>query len=296
MLSILKMVAGPVLCSFVGYWTNFIAVKMLFFPKKEIRLFGVKVPFTPGVIPKGKSRIAKSVGTMVGSTLLTTEDLAKCLTDKTVMESISEKISIETNKTLKDSVIGLTRFTDDLYDLYKNKLAHVLALEITDSLKKINIDKIICSKGSEIIKEKVQGTMLQMFVNDSLIDSLTGPVGLEVKNFIDENGGAYIEGCVYDKLGSYESKSICEVLTSFDIRKEMLNSLILGVITRAVSSFAHRFLDSINISSVVEQKINDMSVEALEQMVLSVMKKELNAIVNLGALIGLVIGLVNLLF
>ena len=38
-----------------------------------------------------------------------------------------------------------------------------------------------------------------------------------------------------------------------------------------------------------------MDVAQFEELVLSVMKKELNAIVNLGALIGLVIGAINLI-
>ena len=39
-----------------------------------------------------------------------------------------------------------------------------------------------------------------------------------------------------------------------------------------------------------------MSNEQLEELVLSVMKRELNLIVNLGALIGLILGCLNLLF
>ena len=38
-----------------------------------------------------------------------------------------------------------------------------------------------------------------------------------------------------------------------------------------------------------------MDVREFEKLVLSVMKKELQAVVNLGALIGFVIGLINLL-
>ena len=44
-----------------------------------------------------------------------------------------------------------------------------------------------------------------------------------------------------------------------------------------------------------EQKINGMDVQEVERLVLSVMKRELNAVVNLGALIGFIIGLINLL-
>ena len=45
----------------------------------------------------------------------------------------------------------------------------------------------------------------------------------------------------------------------------------------------------------VEQKIRDMDVKTLEELVMSVMKRELKMIVNLGALIGLILGCINLL-
>lgn len=47
---------------------------------------------------------------------------------------------------------------------------------------------------------------------------------------------------------------------------------------------------------MIEEKINEMKVEELEKMVLTVMKKELDAIVNLGALIGGILGVLNMLF
>ena len=53
-------------------------------------------------------------------------------------------------------------------------------------------------------------------------------------------------------------------------------------------------LRRINVAQVVEDKINSMSVEELEKGVMQVMKTELNMIVNLGALIGLVIGSINI--
>ena len=53
-------------------------------------------------------------------------------------------------------------------------------------------------------------------------------------------------------------------------------------------------LRRIDVASVVEDKINSMSVEDLEKGVLAVMNNELNMIVSLGALIGLVIGCINI--
>ena len=55
-------------------------------------------------------------------------------------------------------------------------------------------------------------------------------------------------------------------------------------------------ISKIHISEIVESKVKAMDVLELEKLLLSIMKKELNAVVNLGAVIGFVIGCVNLLF
>ena len=45
----------------------------------------------------------------------------------------------------------------------------------------------------------------------------------------------------------------------------------------------------------VYDKINAMNVDSLEKLVLTVMKKELDTIVNLGALVGAVLGVLNMI-
>ena len=63
-MEILKYLAGPLIGAVIGYCTNYIAVKMLFYPRKEIRVFGHRLPFTPGAIPKGQQRLAKAATEM----------------------------------------------------------------------------------------------------------------------------------------------------------------------------------------------------------------------------------------
>ena len=43
----------PLIGAVIGYFTNMIAVKMLFYPRKPIYVFGHQLPLTPGAIPKG---------------------------------------------------------------------------------------------------------------------------------------------------------------------------------------------------------------------------------------------------
>ena len=72
----LRYLSGPMIGALIGYCTNYIAVKMLFHPYKEVKLFGLTLPFTPGVIPKNKPRLARAIGRAVADVLLTKEDLA----------------------------------------------------------------------------------------------------------------------------------------------------------------------------------------------------------------------------
>ena len=58
---ILHYIAGPLIGALIGYCTNYIAVKMLFHPHHEVKVFGHTLPFTPGGIPKNKPRLAHAI-------------------------------------------------------------------------------------------------------------------------------------------------------------------------------------------------------------------------------------------
>ena len=61
---------SALLSGLIGYITNDIAIRMLFHPRKPVYIRKFRLPFTPGLIPKQKRRIAKSVGDMISSHLL----------------------------------------------------------------------------------------------------------------------------------------------------------------------------------------------------------------------------------
>ncbi len=65
-----------VLGAAIGYITNYVAIRMLFRPLAEKRILGLRVPLTPGIIPKQRYQLAESIGRMV-STQLLTEDTVR---------------------------------------------------------------------------------------------------------------------------------------------------------------------------------------------------------------------------
>lgn len=63
----------------IGYMTNYLAIKMLFLPRRPWIIGGRRVPFTPGLIPKRKGEIAAALGQVVSEYLVTTEGLKSML-------------------------------------------------------------------------------------------------------------------------------------------------------------------------------------------------------------------------
>jgi uncharacterized membrane protein YheB (UPF0754 family) len=59
----------------IGYFTNDIAIKMLFRPYKAIYVGGRKLPFTPGLIPSNQEKLAQRISDTIMGSLLTPEEL-----------------------------------------------------------------------------------------------------------------------------------------------------------------------------------------------------------------------------
>ena len=68
-------VSPPLVGAVIGYFTNDIAIKMLFRPYRAIYFAGRQLPFTPGVIPRNQERLAKRVSDTIMGSLLTPGEL-----------------------------------------------------------------------------------------------------------------------------------------------------------------------------------------------------------------------------
>ncbi|MBW4496590.1 MAG: DUF445 family protein [Oscillatoria princeps RMCB-10] len=72
---LLQYLVPPVAGGIIGYFTNDIAINMLFRPYRAYYLFGRKIPFTPGLIPANQERMAKRISDTIMGSLLTPEEL-----------------------------------------------------------------------------------------------------------------------------------------------------------------------------------------------------------------------------
>jgi uncharacterized membrane protein YheB (UPF0754 family) len=73
--SLWKFLIPPIAGGIIGYFTNDIAIQMLFRPYKPIYLGKRKLPFTPGLIPSNQGRLAQKISDTIMGSLLTPKEL-----------------------------------------------------------------------------------------------------------------------------------------------------------------------------------------------------------------------------
>lgn len=72
---LLLYLSPPVVGGIIGYFTNDIAIKMLFRPYRAFYIGKQRVPFTPGLIPRNQERLALKISNTIMGSLLTPEEL-----------------------------------------------------------------------------------------------------------------------------------------------------------------------------------------------------------------------------
>jgi uncharacterized membrane-anchored protein YjiN (DUF445 family) len=100
MKNLIVFAVPPLAGAVIGFVTNVVAIRMLFRPLKEIRVFGQRLPFTPGLLPRQRHKLADNIGAMVERELLTPEIIRRRLQREDVREKIKNSVSRYTEKIL----------------------------------------------------------------------------------------------------------------------------------------------------------------------------------------------------
>lgn len=121
----------PVAGGIIGYFTNDLAIKMLFRPYKAIYLGKRKLPFTPGLIPSNQERLAQKVSDTIMGSLLTPTELQKLAQRLLQTERVESAIlwllkmalkQLQSDKEQKTAKI----LADILRDLFSQSLPRLL--------------------------------------------------------------------------------------------------------------------------------------------------------------------------
>ena len=95
------IIVPPIAGAVIGYFTNDIAIQMLFRPYKAIYLGKAQLPFTPGLIPRNQPRLAKRVADTIMGSLLTPEELQRLAKKLLETERVESALTWLLNLALK---------------------------------------------------------------------------------------------------------------------------------------------------------------------------------------------------
>ncbi len=281
----------------IGYLTNFIAIKMLFHPYKPWKIGKFTVPMTPGVIPRRKRAISHAVGQAIENDLISRDDLKDLLISdgakNAVVQGIvhallDEDTAIEIR--LKEQ-LGESNY-DGMYHAVENKVCDAIA----NGIAGLDLIALLKDKGVEAAEKALGGGLFAMFLTTEKLQSIAEGIGKHLTEYLQANANELLQEPVGKELQKMTAKTPGELLETCNLTAESLGKLIELAYVNVVSQKADVLLREIHIGQIAEEKINQMNNRELEQLTLSVMKKELNIVVRLGAVLGALIGVVNIFF
>jgi hypothetical protein len=154
------------------------------------------------------------------------------------------------------------------------------------------VGEVIANEASAAVSAfTAKNPLLGMFVSDAMVAQLAAPIGDKVTAFLEGDGRGKLKEALSLELEGVETKPVAEWVKD----TASFERIVVGLYRRLVDKYAGAIASQFHIAEIVEDKINAMPPEAIEKLFLSVMKKELNAIIWLGGAIGIVLGLVSAL-
>lgn len=317
-------IIAPFLGGVIGYITNDIAIRMLFRPHKAKYVFGVHIPFTPGIIPKEKGRIAEAIGGVISENLMNKEVLEKYLLSDdmigkvrsaveefiatqqknnetvslffghylskeeidTISQNINQSITKQTYEKLADSSVG-------------EKVAHIAIDHVAQKLTIDGAQELISGLGGAL---GGLGGMAAGLFGGNIVARFLGMLREPAEHFLAknintmlrDNGEEIVSNMIGGEVDNFLDKPVSKLLEGHEEQLAQAVDTIESIYRSIITEHLPKILQSIDISKIVRERINEMDVNETEKLIFQVMDKELKAIVWLGALLGLVMGSINI--
>ncbi|MBY0426795.1 MAG: DUF445 family protein [Cytophagales bacterium] len=160
----LKLLSLPFIAGFIGWLTNWVAVKMLFHPKEKKKFLFIEIQ---GIFPKRQAQLAQKLGDVVANELISNNDIKSLLKDYDKTR-VNEVIESHLDSFLKDKL---------------KEAFPMLAMFLTDGMVE-NIKKILLTELDAVLPR-----VIESYVND--LDSK-----LDIKGMVAKK----VEGFSSDKL------------------------------------------------------------------------------------------------
>lgn len=282
----------------IGYITNDLAIRMLFRPHQAKYIMGVHVPFTPGIIPKEKARMAGAIGKAVSENLMNREVLEKSLLSDEMLTKIGQAIDefVTTQSTNNETIEEFARHylsEDDITAMRKNVTDGVVKM-VTAKLQDSNMGGSIAHMATQHVMEKTRNSLAGRLGAEMILQPIAqlieGVLAKHINEILRNNSQQMVQDLVLKESDDLMGMTMSQLTAWHDEQVAQLKSGIMSAYRVIITEHLPRILQDIDISGIIEQRINDMEMAEAEAIILDVMKKELRAIIWLGALLGSIMG------
>ncbi|MCZ2442590.1 MAG: DUF445 family protein [Flavobacteriales bacterium] len=176
----------PVMTGLIGWFTNWVAVKMLFKPKEPVNIGFMRIQ---GIFPKRQSKLAERIGKMVALELLTTHDIRNKIMEEGNLEAmklfIEEKIDEYLERTFPSKYpiasvfFGRARRNQikiDILEEVERIAPDVIERIIEEIEQKFDVEAIITDKVTQLSPEKLEGLIQGILKKEFRFIELSGAV------------------------------------------------------------------------------------------------------------------------
>lgn len=150
------------------------------------------------------------------------------------------------------------------------------------------IQGVVPKRRSELARSIGQVVERELVSVDDLVEAVKSR---EIVDKISAAVAVSIRGRIMDRLPALVPLSVKRIIS--DVITDQVREEIPTVIYDAFDRFTGVMRENVKFQSIVEARINNFSLERLEQMIVSVSARELKHIEILGGVLGFLIGLVQ---
>ncbi|GHV78556.1 hypothetical protein AGMMS49944_03470 [Spirochaetia bacterium] len=277
----------PLVGAVIGYVTNAVAIKMLFRPLAEVRLFGIRLPFTPGILPRQRHKLAENIGAIVEQQLLTAEILIARLRQEDLRNQLKVTIAGYTEGLRKEAPRIASLLKTAAADAYPRAAKSFIAF-----LEKPEIHRQLEIHGGVFLNNAILklNVFQRFFFSAGQFDkTLHDRMPEIIDDLIRQLDAILKDRDVQAKVLSHLVQTLQEAADGGN--KEKLDSWLRDKALALAEEQSAALLRTINIKALVSARIDSLDMLQVEHIVLDVMANQLKWINVFGAILGALIGI-----
>lgn len=176
----------PLISAFIGWFTNWIAIKMLFHPKQPTRILFFTIQ---GIFPKRQQQFAEKLGKLVSAELISFSDIEQKLTDpdnlKKLMPLVDQKVDDFLRVKLSDAYPIISMFIGEntiqqLKGIFMNELEEILPKLIRNYVRnlesQLDLEQIVVEKVSRFSSDKIESLLNQIMSTEFRFIEIIGGI------------------------------------------------------------------------------------------------------------------------